>query len=318
MRRALAVGIDNYSFGPLHGCVADAQAMHDLLDRNEDGSKNFDVRLVTDPPDTITRASLRQATIELFSQPAEVALFYFSGHGTENDLGGYMVTPDAKTYDEGVAMADVIQLANQSTVTEVVLLLDCCYSGHLGNAPNGPRDANAKAEIREGVSIMTASRSSEPAMEADGRGLFSSLVCSALDGGAADVLGRTNAAGLFSYVDQSLGAWQQRPLYKCHISSLLCLRQTAPAVNAEHLRRICDFFPIHDAEFQLDPSYEHSDDAAIPEHVADYQVLVSYRNARLIEVSNHEHLYYAAIESGSVRLTALGRHYWRLAIEGRL
>jgi uncharacterized caspase-like protein len=289
-----------------------------LLDRNADASKNFDVRLVTDPPESVTRASLREALDDLFRQPAEVALFYFSGHGSENDLGGFLVTTDARAYDEGVAMADVISLANRSTVTEVVILLDCCHSGHLGNVPQGPREMNQRAEIREGVSIITASRSSEAALETHGRGLFTTLLCAGLDGGASDVLGQTSVAGLFAYVDQSLGAWQQRPLFKSHISSLLSLRQAAAAVTAERLRRLPEFFPAPDTEFHLDPTYEETSASAIGEHVADYQVLVAYRNARLIDVVGEEHLYYAAMRNGTVRLTALGRHYRRLADEDRL
>jgi len=318
MRRALLVGINDYPFGALNGCVADAEALATLLERNEDNSKNFDVRVITGPPDELTKADLRQAITELFQQPAEVALFYFSGHGTENDLGGYLVTPDAKTYDEGVPMADLIQLANRSTVTEVIIIVDCCHSGHLGNLPLGPREANPTAQIREGVSILTASRSTEYAMEAAGRGVFTTLVCLALDGGASDVQGRTNVAGLFAYVEESLGSWQQRPLFKSHVSSLLCLRQVKPAVSLAELQRLIEFFPAADSAFGLDPSYEHSHADAIPEHVADYRVLVAYRNARLIEVATHADLYYATIEGGAVRLTPLGRHYWSLAHEGRL
>ena len=318
MRRALLVGINDYPFGPLNGCVADAEALGALLDRHEDNSKNFDVRVITGPPETLSRADLRQAIVELFQQPAEVALFYFSGHGTENDLGGYLVTPDTRTYDEGVPMADVIQLANRSSVTEAIVIVDCCHSGHLGNLPLGPREANATAQIREGVSILAASRSTEPAVEADGRGLFTTLVCLALDGGAADVQGRMNVAGVFAYVEESLGSWQQRPLFKSHVSSLLCLRKVKPAVTLSELQRLPEFFTDADSKFALDPSYEHSHADAVPAHVEDYQVLVAYRNARLIQVSTHDHLYYAAVESGAVRLTSLGRHYWNLASGGRL
>ncbi|HEY8767923.1 MAG TPA: caspase family protein [Dehalococcoidia bacterium] len=318
MRRALFVGINDYPFGALNGCVADAEALASLLARNEDNSRNFDVRLMTGPPSQLSRADLRQAITELFQQPAEVAVFYFSGHGSENDLGGYLVTPDATTYDEGVPMADVIQLANKSSVTEAIIIVDCCHSGHLGNLPLGPREANPIAQIREGVSILTASRSTEPAIESGGRGVFTTLVCLALDGGAADVQGRTNVAGLFAYVEESLGPWQQRPLFKSHVSSLLCLRQVEPAVSLVELQRLTEFFAQADSEFQLDPSYEHSHAEATQVHVTDYQVLVAYRNARLIEVATHDHLYYAAVEGGTVRLTPLGRHYWSLVHEGRL
>jgi hypothetical protein len=40
--------------------------------------------------------------------------------------------------------------------------------------------------------------------------------------------------------------------------------------------------------------------------------------ARLVEPVGADHLYFAAMQSGACRLTALGRHYWRMADEGRL
>lgn len=318
MRRALVVGIDDYPFGALTGCVADADAVAALLDRHDDGIKNFDVRKLTAPPETITRAVLREAVTELFSQPAEVALFYFSGHGSENNLGGYLVTVDADVYDEGVSMADVITLANKSVVSESIIIVDCCHSGHLGNDPVGPRDANVRAEMAEGVSILTASRSTEPAIETGGRGVFTTLFCSALEGGAADVLGDVKVASIYSYVDESLGSWQQRPLFKTHVSSLLSLRKAEPSVSLERLQRITEFFPAQDSEFALDPTFERTDPSADEANVEVFDLLVAYRNARLVEVATHDHLYYAAIHSGSVRLTPLGRHYWRLVMEDRL
>jgi len=102
-RRALVVGIDDYPQAPLSGCVKDATAMTNLLARNGDESPNFDVRLVTSQEASITRASLRSQIHDSFSfDEAEIALLYFAGHGTENDLDGYLVTPDATAYDEGV------------------------------------------------------------------------------------------------------------------------------------------------------------------------------------------------------------------------
>lgn len=318
MRRALVVGIDDYPFGPLGGCVADAQALTALLDRHDDGTKNFDVRTLLGPPETITRPVLREAITELFSQPAEVALFYFSGHGSENDLGGYLVTTDARAYDEGVPMADVVTLANKNVVSETVIIFDCCHSGHLGNDPIGPRDANVRAEMAEGVSILTAGRSTEPAIEAGGRGVFTTLLCSALDGGAADVLGESKMASIYSYIDESLGPWQQRPLFKTHVSSLLSLRKSTPSLALEKLRRIVKFFPAQDSQFSLDPSFERTDESANRDKVEMFDLLAAYRNARLVEVATHEHLYFAAIHSGAVQLTPLGRHYWRLVEENRL
>src|SRR6266498_2209137 len=166
MRRALCVGIDFYSFGELHGCVSDAQRLAAVLRRNQDGSPNFDPRELTAPnggkPDVVTRSSLRAALDELLKHPADMALFSFSGHGSENNLGGYLVTQDAKRYDEGVPMAEVIAMANRSKADEVVILLDCCHSGHLGSMP---AINNNEALLREGVSILTASRGEQVSVE---------------------------------------------------------------------------------------------------------------------------------------------------------
>jgi hypothetical protein len=318
LRRALVVGIDDYPSSQLGGCVADADAVATLLERHENGTKNFDVRTMTGPPDAITRVSLRAAIVQLFARPADVALFYFAGHGTENDLDGYLVTRDATAYDEGVSMSEVIRLANRSPVSERIVVVDCCHSGHLGNDPLGPRDANAKAKLSEGVSVLAASRSTEPAMEASGRGLFTTLLCSALDGGAADVLGDTKIAAVYSYIDESLGPWQQRPLFKAHLTSSLSLRKGDPSLPLAGLRRIVGLFPTQGGELTLDPSFERTHSSADPVNVEIFELLVAYRDARLVEVVTHPHLYYAALESGRVRLTPLGRHYWRLVAEGRL
>lgn len=40
-RKALVVGIDNYLKCPLNACINDANAVASLLERNEDGTKNF-------------------------------------------------------------------------------------------------------------------------------------------------------------------------------------------------------------------------------------------------------------------------------------
>src|ERR1700735_2321894 len=152
MRRALLVGVDDYSFAPLSGCVNDVCAMQRLLTRHSDGSPNFDVRTLTGPGASVTRASLMSQIASLLEKPADVALFYFSGHGTVNDLGGYLVTQDASKYDDGVSLVDLLAKINQSSVREVVVLLDSCHSGALGTVPAVQNDT---AFLREGISILT-------------------------------------------------------------------------------------------------------------------------------------------------------------------
>lgn len=48
MRKALCVGIDSYqNINDLHGCVNDANSVKSALERNGDGTLNFEVKLMT-------------------------------------------------------------------------------------------------------------------------------------------------------------------------------------------------------------------------------------------------------------------------------
>ena len=315
-RRALVVGIDDYPQAPLSGCVKDATAMTNLLARNGDESPNFDVRLVTSQEASITRASLRSQIHDLFSfDEAEIALLYFAGHGTENDLDGYLVTPDATAYDEGVSLSDVLARANRSKAQEVVVILDSCMSGALGAIPQLD---STHAHLREGIAVLTASRTGQASVESGGRGVFTELVCGALDGGAADVLGHVTVASIYAYVEEALGPWDQRPLFKAHVSTLVPLRTVEPAVSTEVLRLLSGWFPSPESIMPLDPSFEPTEEPRNPDNEAVFKSLQDCRAAKLVEPVAEEHMYYAAMNSTGCRLTPLGRRYRRMAEEERI
>ncbi len=319
MRRALCVGIDQYSDGSLRGCVSDAERIVAVLTTNHDGSPNFDCRILTAPvggaPNLITRAALREAIEKLFRDKADVALLHFSGHGTVNNLDGYPVTQDAKKYDEGVAMADILKWANDSKAAEVVLLLDCCFSGALGNPPAVD---NTKTLLREGLSILTASRGDQPSVETGGGGLFTSLVVDALTGGAADILGAVTAPSVYAYIDAALGAWDQRPLFKSHVSRLIPLRRCAPPVDRETLRKLPSLFPLPAEDLLLDPSYEPTSPTADPAKTTIFRDLQTLSRVHLVVPCDAQHMYDAAMRSKACRLTPSGRYYWRLAMNNRI
>jgi hypothetical protein len=319
MRRALCVGIDEYAFGPLRGCVSDANRMEAVLAKNHDGSPNFECKTLVAPigygTEVVTRTVLRDHVSRLFRDPAEVALLHFSGHGAVNDLDGYLVTQDAARYDEGVAMGDVLKLANESKADEVVILLDCCFSGNLGNPP---AFVNSKAVLREGISILTAGRGDQPSVEAEGGGLFTSLVVDALDGGAADLLGAVSASAIYAFVEAALGAWDQRPLFKSHVSRVLALRCCFPPVDRAILRQLPTLFPLPAEDMALNPSYECTSPNADPENVVVFGDLQKLNRIHLVNPVGAEHMYDAAIQSKGCRLTSTGRYYWRLAKSGRI
>lgn len=319
MRRALCVGIDNYSFGALRGCVSDAERMGALLAQHYNRSPNFDCRSLIAPSGgtsaVVTRPTLRRAVEQLFRDKAEVALLHFSGHGTENNLGGYLVTQDAQTYDEGVPMSEVLAMANASKADEVVILLDCCHSGHLGSVP---MIENMSAVLREGVSILTASRSDQASVETSGGGLFTSLIADALDGGAADLIGDVTAPAIYAFVEAALGAWNQRPLFKSHLSKVVSLRNCEPAIERSLLRELPNLFPVPAEDVALSPEFEDTCERRDPIRVAIFSKLQALSRVHLVVPIDVDHMYDAAMQSKGCRLTASGRYYWRLARDGRI
>ncbi len=312
VQKALIVGIDHYSGMRLYGCENDANQIAALLKKNQDGSPNFTCTKLISSKQKITRPVLRKNLQELFGHKADVALFYFAGHGAINKLGGYLVTQDYATNDEGVAMLDVLTLANQAPVEEVVIILDCCHSGAAGLLPALQND---QVHLREGVSILCASRDSQAAVEKDGSGIFTTLICAALDGGASDVIGEVSIANVYAYADQALGARDQRPLFKSHVSRSLSLRKCRPVVDPALLRKLPEYFDVPDMAFPLDPSFEPTSKKANVRNTEIFACLQKYRDARLLVPVGAEHMYYAAMKSKSCRLTPLGQFYWQLAKE---
>jgi hypothetical protein len=315
MKRALIVGINNYPAAPLNGCVNDATAIANVLETHSDGSPNFAVKLVTSPSDTVTRATLRKSLETLFSGDCEISLFYFSGHGLIKGTGGYIVTPDYQNYDEGISMDEILAMANHSTVKNRVILLDCCHSGAFGSPKIG---GSAVAQLSEGLTVLTASAESESAIETNGSGVFTSLVVDALQGGASDLRGHVTPGSIYAYVDQALGAWDQRPIFKTNVTQFTSLRNVTPPVPLETLRKLCEYFPAPQDQYKLDPSYEFTSDSPDPTKVPILKDLQKMQSVGLVVPVNEEFMYFAAMNSTSCRLTALGYQYWRLAKEKKL
>ena len=313
MRRALLVGIDDYAQAPLFGCVHDAERMKAVLERHDDGTVNFDCRYLTSPPSEITRAMLRESITDLFSQPADIAWLHFSGHGTANDLGGYLVTPDAQSNDVGVPMIDVLTMANNASISEIVITLDCCNSGTFGRVPALASD---HLILSEGVAVVTATRAAEQSLEVGGGGIFTSLLVEALDGGAAGIQGEVTVAGIYAFIDSALGAWDQRPLFKANISRLVHLRKAREKVSTEHLHKILELFSVPAEDLPLDPSYEPSEAPRNADHEEKFRLLQLLRSDGLVEPVNEQHMYYAAVNSDACRLTKRGLYYWRLVNDG--
>jgi hypothetical protein len=183
---------------------------------------------------------------------------------------------------------------------------------------NPPAIDNSKTILREGISILTASRGDQPSVETGGGGVFTALVLDALEGGAADVLGEVSVPAIYAYVEAALGAWDQRPLFKAHTSRVLPLRQCAPPIDRSILRSLPSLFPLPAEDLALDPSFEPTSPRPDSKHVVIFQQLQALSRVHMVVPVGVPHMFDAATRTKSCRLTPTGLYYWRLAKNGRI
>lgn len=320
MRSALVVGIDYYaSASPLYGCVNDARSIGNILERHGDTEQtaNFSVRrlLASGPADALTRDALRDHVRDLFATECDVTLFYFAGHGHLDVTGGYLWASDSRRGDDGVSLDVLLRYANRSPAKHKIIILDSCHSGIVGSSPESPQIA----EIKEGVTILTASTETQYATERNGNGLFTSLLLDALHGSAANLIGEISPGSIYAHIDKSLGAWQQRPVFKTNVKRFVSLRNVRPAIRLPDLQKIVELFPSPGYQLQLDPSFEPElagrrpeMPAPTPENTAKFALLQRYNRVNLLVPIDAPHMWHAAMESKTCRLTVLGEHYRRL------
>jgi len=326
MRKALVVGIDHYTqISSLRGCVNDAHSVKSVLERNSDGTVNFAVRLVaaTGPAEALTRERLKESVRELFADDSEIALFYFAGHGHIETTGGYLCASDCRTGDDGLPLADVLTFANKSKARNRVVVLDSCHSGFAGASPTSTQ----VSELTEGLTILTASTADQYASETNDSGVFTTLFVDALSGAAGNLVGEVTPGSVYAHIDQSLGPWEQRPVFKTNVKSFVSLRKVQAPIGLSDLQRIKGFFPSPGFVFKLDPTFEPErnggEPASIPpppnpDNTAKFAILQKYNRVGLVVPVDAPHMWHAAMSSTGCKLTVLGEHYRRLVDRGRI
>lgn len=323
MRAALVVGIDYYEHvTPLFGCVNDAYSVNAVLERNDGGGLNFDCNLLTSTGQNnlIQRNELKDSIEELFKKDVDVVLFYFAGHGYLESSGGYIIASDSDRGDTGVSLSDILTYANNSPAKNKIIILDSCHSGFMGDSTD-----NKVATLAEGITVLTASSKDQYASEVNGRGVFTTLLVDALHGSAANLTGDVTPGSIYAHIDQSLGVWEQRPVFKTNVKQFVSLRKVSPRISTNDLRRILEFFPVAGFEYSLDPTYEPEGKgrdegmpAPIEENTKTFAILQQYNRLNLLVPVDADHMWNAAMESKSCKLTALGEHYRRLAEKKRI
>ncbi len=320
MKKGLFIGINDYSGIPLSCCINDVEEMSNILSRNYDNKINFSIKKLLN--EDATRRNIRSEIKQLFSGDAECALLYFSGHGFDDPNDGVIVSYDFEQDDCGIKMSEILDYANESKCKNKIVILDCCYSGKFGSSSV----MGDITKLKDGVVIFTACSKNEPSYEVNGHGMFTNLLIEALKGGASDLLGRTTPGSLYSYIDQSLGAWDQRPYFKANVSSFISIRDNEPRIHLNDLHAITSLFSDRDSLHRLNPSYEKTnyegteykaiEPYATKENVAKFGVLQRFNRLGLVLPIGEADMYFAAMHNKECGLTPLGKHYWNLVKGG--
>jgi len=312
-KNALIVGINHYDFSsPLTGCINDALQMEQLLSCNEqlEGTEyNFHCTTLISgdlPHKKITRSKLFDALKKLLLQPqgGDSAIFFFSGHGYTNSIGGYLVTQETGRFDEGFSVTDLITMANKSKVKEVAIILDCCFSGTAGRL-GGLNDEVTL--LRKGVSILTATTGEEVALERAGiGGEFTHILREGLKGLAADYFGNVTLPQLYQYASLQCeyGRTEQTPTLKANIDSNFVLRKVRPEIRLDELQELRTYFLHAQTQLRL---HERRNDKVFSDSIRNWGEMGIL--AALHRPSINEEF---SIPKGRAVLTQKGQFFYRL------
>jgi hypothetical protein len=209
--RALLIGnstypVDEHNLQTLKGPVKDIAALNRAL--ADPGTGLFDDTDVTLLPEATSARAIR-ALGRFFGEAArdDVLLFYFSGHGKLDQMARlHLCMQDTETADllsTAVSSARINEFADASRARNVVIVLDCCYSGafrggEFGDAVAGP-----------GRYVLTSCRGTQLANDATADNSTSHFTQHLVDGllGAAvdhDGDGYLTFSDLYAYVDRRL------------------------------------------------------------------------------------------------------------------
>jgi energy-coupling factor transporter ATP-binding protein EcfA2 len=247
LRDALVIGINTYQHLPgLQAPARDAEAIaHQLQTYGEFRVHRLPEVIQSGQPQIgqktpVTLRELETALVNLFKPKGNniphTALFYFSGHGMQKEVGiqeGYLAlsdsNPEAGLY--GLSLFWLRRLLQESPVRQRVVLLDCCHSGELLNfleADPGARPGTDRL-------FMAASREYESAYESlnSPYSVFTQALVAGLEPQRLETGIVTNHS-LVACVSESLKAEIQQPLFESSGSEIILTRSTgtpAPTQN---------------------------------------------------------------------------------------
>lgn len=176
MRRAILLAAGSFEdtrLTPLRFAAKDAARLASVL-TDKDLAGFDDVQVFADSRVSEARIALEQ--LARASDPGDLLLFYFSGHGKldrDGTLALMMADSNIDVLGATALLSDELKrLFNLSRASQKVMILDCCYSGAAGAAGFKGMEGDAidtLAQSFRGSFLLTASQRFERAWEVEER-----------------------------------------------------------------------------------------------------------------------------------------------------
>ncbi len=176
-RWAVLVGVNKYDdkahYGQLHVCVQDVRAIHKKLVAG--GFDPARIRLLSDGTSELpTRDNILVAlkSVADATAPDDLLLFYYSGHGDEEQSESYLVARNGRQLvlsDTAVRVSRIKEIMEQALARAKVIMLDACHSG-ADISRKGPRRMSKEFirrvfEQAEGLAILASCKQGQVSYE---------------------------------------------------------------------------------------------------------------------------------------------------------
>jgi tetratricopeptide (TPR) repeat protein len=206
---ALLIAVGAYpgasGFGPLLYPARDLAGMRRELEK-----QGYTIRSLVDSEATrgVIRKTLREL-VEILDREQGTFIFYFSGHGFEQDGANYLAAYGSVADDlkgEGLSLGEIFEALEKIPARRKMLFIDACRNNPIvGRQASGQRSF-ASLAASEGVRVLYSTRPGGLSWEDDDlrQGVFSHFLINGLHGEAAGRDGLVTFADLSAYVTESV------------------------------------------------------------------------------------------------------------------